>query len=189
MGLSNKMEVAANGATIIVAGLLSAVLIRVYLLPRPAASGRPAAPAVTVGASLKTKLPGVDWRKNGRTLILAISTQCHFCTDSAPFFRALVAQADKNVKIVAVLPQPVEAAEKYLSDEGVRVDQVTQFALGRMGVRGTPTLLLVNSAGIVTNVWVGELGPAQQSQVLSVVAGAPAAGTLLPQIRPFAAPP
>ncbi len=129
------------------------------------------------GHEPQSRTPGVDWRKNGRTLVLAISTQSHFCTDSAPFFRALVAQAAKNVKIVAVLPQPVDAGEKYLSGEGVRIDQVLQASLPSIGVTGTPTTLLANSGGVVTNVWVGELQPAQQQQALAVLTGAPVASS------------
>lgn len=182
---SGKLETAANAASIIVAGFLSAVLIKVYLLPKRVPPRPGPAAQVKAGASLKAELPGVGWQKNGRTLVLAISTQCHFCTDSAPFFRMLSAEEGKNLKIVAVLPQPVAEAEKYLTGEGVRVDQVEQLALPRIGVTGTPTMLLANSAGVVTNVWVGELQPAQQQHVLAVLTGAPVASSLLHRIWPF----
>ena len=59
--------------------------------------------------------------------------------------------------------------KSWLKDEGVRVDQVKQASLGDIGVRGTPTLLLVNSAGVVTNVWVGKLQPDQEQQVLAAL--------------------
>jgi hypothetical protein len=36
-----------------------------------------------------------------------------------------------------------------------------------IGVEATPTLLLVNKAGVVTNAWVGELQSDQQEQVLA----------------------
>ena len=181
MSVSGKMEIAANSATILVAALLSAVLIKVYFFlpptsprnsPNPQlAAGQQATTEVKVGDSLKGVLPDVDWRKDGRTLILAISTQCHFCKDSSPFYRNLTAQAANNVKVIAVLPQPAGMAEKYLKDEGVRVDHVEQLTLGRMGVIGTPTLILADGNGVVRNVWVGELQPAQQRQVLAALAG------------------
>lgn len=184
MSVSGKLEIAANSATILVAALLSAVLIKVYFFlpptsprnsPNPQlAAGQQATTEVKVGDSLKGVLSDTDWRKNGRTLILAISTQCHFCKDSSPFYRTLAAQAGNHVKIIAVLPQPAEAAEKYLQGEGVRVDQVEQLTLGRIGVIGTPTLILADAAGVVRNVWVGELQPAQQSQVLAALVGAAA---------------
>lgn len=184
MSVSGKMEIAANSATVLVAALLSAVLIKIYfsLPPTPPrnspnprlAAGQQATAAVKVGDSLKGVLPDTDWRKDGRTLILAISTQCHFCKDSAPFYRTLSAQAGKNVEIIAVLPESTGTTEEYLRDEGVRVDHVEQLTLGRIGVIGTPTLILADAAGVVRNVWVGELQPAQQRQVLAALAGAAA---------------
>ena len=71
MGLKDKVDVTANIAVTGVAILVSAVLIRSYFMPMPSAP-RPArpAPVAVVGASLKDKIPGVDWKRNGRDLIL-----------------------------------------------------------------------------------------------------------------------
>ena len=189
MNIRGKLETAANAATVVAALLLSVVLVKVYLLPRKTLPRAGGGPAISVGAELNTTLPGVNWRKNGQTLVLAISTQCHFCTESAPFFRTLASKAGKKIRIVALLPQPVDTAQKYLNNEGVRVDQVEQADLNGIGVRGTPTMLLVNSAGAVTNVWVGELQPVRQRRVLNVLAKAPAASVLIPRVLPFGARP
>ncbi|SPF53650.1 exported hypothetical protein [Candidatus Sulfopaludibacter sp. SbA4] len=173
MSLPTKIQTTADLATIGVAVLLSAVLIKVYLVPASSPRVPPAAPpavaATSVGSSLKGQLPGVDWSKNGRTLVLAISTQCHFCKESTPFYRRLEQEVGKVVKMVAVLPQPAHEAEQYLKDEGVQVDQVKQVSLGTIGVRGTPTILLVDSKGVVTKVWTGKLKAEEQEQVLGVL--------------------
>jgi hypothetical protein len=169
MNLPSKIETAANIATIGVAVLLSAVLVKAYLLPAPSSRVPPAVAATSVGTSLKRQLPGVDWGKNGRTLVLAISTQCHFCKDSTPFYRKLQEQVGKSLKTVAVLPQPVPESEQYLSGEGVHVDQVKQATMSGLGVRGTPTMLLVNGAGVVTKIWVGKIQPEQEQQVLTAL--------------------
>jgi len=164
-----KLETVANLSTIVVSLLLSIVLIRVFLLPegRPAASA--AKPQVAKGTSLKGSLEGVDWSKNGRTLVLAISTRCHFCTDSAPFFQRLSKGRPANTKLLAVLPQAVDESRKYLEQEGVRVDDVRQAQLDSIKVRGTPTLLLVDSTGTVAEAWVGKLEPSQEEDVLRVL--------------------
>ena len=70
---------------------------------------------------------------------------------------------------MAMLPQPVAEAEQYLKAEGLHVDQVRQATLDEIGVRGTPTVLLVNSAGVVTKVWAGKLQPEEQEQVLRLL--------------------
>jgi hypothetical protein len=36
-------------------------------------------------------------------------------------------------------------------------------------VSGTPTLLIVNDAGIVTDIWVGKLQPDQEIKVLAAL--------------------
>ena len=177
MGIRDKLDVAANVATIGVAVLVSAALIRVYFAPQPrnglgaqaiAASNtlRPLAQAAA-GTSLKGRLPGVDWSGNGRTLVLAISTQCHFCKDSAPFYRKVREQVGGGLKTVAALPQPAAESEQFLKGEGVQVDQVRQVPMGDIGVQATPTMLLVDRTGVVTKVWVGKIRPEQEQEVLS----------------------
>ena len=46
---------------------------------------------------------------------------------------------------------------------------VKQLSPRTIGVEGTLTLLLVDSAGIVKKVWSGKLGDAEQEQVLTIV--------------------
>jgi hypothetical protein len=169
MSLRARIETVANIATIGVAVVVSAVLIKVYLLPAPTPR-RPQVLAETgVGTSLKGRVPGVDWSRNGRTLVLAVSTQCHFCKESTPFYRKLQEQVGKSLKTVAILPQSVAAAEQYLNGESVHVDQVRQVTLGDIGIRATPTMLLVNSAGVVTKIWVGRIKPEQEQDVLTAL--------------------
>jgi len=159
------LEMVANLSTIIVSLLLSFVLIRVFLLSegRPAASA--AKPQVAKGTSLKGSLAGVDWSKNGRTLVLAISTRCHFCTDSAPFFQRISREWPAGTKLLAVLPQTVDESRKYLEQVGVRVDDVKQASHDAIKVSGTLTLLLVDKGGTVAGVWFGKLEPSQEEDV------------------------
>jgi thioredoxin-related protein len=163
----NKLADIANLATIFVSVLLSMVLIKVFLLPQPVPTR--GLPQPRVGMSLAQSLPGVDWTKNKQTLVLALSTQCHFCTESAPFFQRIHNEATKEVRMVAVLPQAVDESRKYLLGEGVQVDDVKQATLSALGVSGTPTLLLVDNSGKVADVWQGKLAPDQEGQVLAVL--------------------
>lgn len=50
---------------------------------------------------------------------------------------------------------------------GVSIAVVMQVPPGQVNVGGTPTLILVNSNGVVTDVWAGKLPPEAESQVLS----------------------
>ena len=101
--------------------------------------------------------------------MLALSTGCHFCTESASFYKELVQKRAKqgNIRLIAVLPQPVDAGRKYLSDLGIAVDDVRQLAPNSLGVHGTPTLLLVNKDGVVTDSWRGKLSPDKELEVMA----------------------
>ena len=172
--LSRKIETAANVATLVVAVLLSIVLVKNYLLPT--SSAQRMVPVRTtefavVGTNLTKRLPGINWNKNGRTVVLVLSTHCHFCTESAPFFRQMRNSVGKDVKLIGVLPEPVAEAESYLNREGVQLDEVRRTSLDRVGVTGTPTMLLVNDKGTVMESWVGKLAPDKQNQVLKTILG------------------
>jgi len=125
--------------------------------------------ALTDPIGQKLSLPGVDWDKNGRTLVFALQTGCRFCSESGPFYRRLAEQRPRfgETQFVAVLPQPVEESKEFLSQLGVHVDDVKQGSLSNIGVRGTPTLLLVNATGVVTEAWPGKLRPEAEEAVLS----------------------
>lgn len=114
----------------------------------------------------KLSLEGIDWAKNGQTLLMAVSNKCHFCSESAPFYQQLARQHGK-ARLVAVLPQPVEDGKKYLEGTNVAVDDVRQAPLTALGIRGTPTLILVDNNGVAINSWVGKLAPGKEEEVLS----------------------
>lgn len=170
--MSNIVQMAANGATLIVACLLSIVLIKTYFLPGAPPQpivGTTAQTTVSVGNNLKPQLPDVNWTANGETVLLALSTHCHFCTESTPFFRQLSEKPGRTFKIVAVLPESSAEAQTYLTREHVRVDQLKQMSLDKLGVIGTPTMLLLDKRGIVTKSWVGKLSQEEQGQALKAI--------------------
>jgi hypothetical protein len=120
-----------------------------------------------VGAKLP--ITGIEWAKNERTLLIALSQGCHFCSASAPFYQRLTKEMSgrKNIGIVAVLPQAVNDARNYLSKLGVSVADIRQVSLDDLGVIGTPTLILVNKEGFVTNSWRGQLPANREDEVLT----------------------
>jgi redoxin len=180
--IAQQIEIASHVAIIIVAGLISVVLVKTYLLPNnqdekvKAALANGAQAQARVGNSAapellgkKISLPDTNFEKNGQTLLLALSTGCHFCTESAPFYKELVQKRAKqgNIHLIAVLPQPVDASRKYLNDLGITVDDVKQLQPTSIGVDGTPTLLLVNKDGVVTDSWRGKLPPEKEREVMA----------------------
>jgi hypothetical protein len=164
--LSKKIELLANVAIVVVALLLGVVLVKRYLLPQPVNSG-PAANA-RIQPGTKLSLPGVDWGQDDKTLVMALSTTCHFCTESAPFYQKLTRAAEaKGVKVIAVLPQSESEARQYLSGLAIPISDVRQSPLDSLGVSGTPTLILVDDKGQVASSWVGKLQSDRESEVVA----------------------
>jgi thioredoxin-related protein len=173
--LFKRIEVVANVAIIVAAVLLCVVLVKNYLTPNPVsladvavtrASNPNNRSSSNIQPGTKLSLAGIDWAKNGQTLLLAISDKCHFCSESAPFYQRLTHDHGKT-HLVAVLPQEVQEGKGYLDNLSVKIDDVKQAPLSSMGVRGTPTLILVDSNGTTVKSWVGRLAPNQEAEVLS----------------------
>ena len=158
--MAKKIEVAANVAIIIVALAVVSILVKNYMTKR----GETRA---VISTGTKFALKDVSWQGNGKSVVFALSTTCHFCTESAGFYRELVQECQKqHVHTVAVLPQAVDEAQSYLKGEGVTVDEVRQGHFPELQINGTPTLLLLDNSGIVKGVWFGKLPADKEKEVL-----------------------
>jgi hypothetical protein len=115
------------------------------------------------------QLPGVQFSSANKTLLLAISTTCHFCKDSEPFYKDLLAKNHSGINIIAVLPQPLAEAQSYVRQSIAPSVQVVSAQLDSIGVGGTPTLLLIDGGGKVQQAWVGKLDDKGQQQVESML--------------------
>ena len=112
-------------------------------------------------------LPNVDWKQNKTTVVLYLSTTCHFCNESSPFYQRLVQAKAKGDFKPAVLPQNTDEAIKYLESHDVKVDQVLSASLASIGVTSTPTLMLVSEGGVVFASWRGKLDENKESEVIA----------------------
>jgi len=175
-----KLEILANICVVITSVVLCSVLIKKYVLPstkpevsveafqlRPSASGASREPSIQAGT--KITLPGIDWSKSTQTMVLALSSTCHFCSESGPFYQKLQQHKPNSVRLIAVLPQPVEDSRNYLNKLGVSGADVVQSSLAAVGVSGTPTLLLIDNQGSVTDSWVGKLSDSEAAKVIAQI--------------------
>lgn len=165
---TRTIEITTNIAIITVAVLLSVVLVKNYLLSGPTPNAPE--PPRPVPTGTKMALQDVNWAANKRTLLMVLSDTCRYCTESADFYKKLAQERAKHddLRMVAVLPQNVEAGKTYLNKLGVTVDEVRQSPLDAVGVRATPTLILVDDKGVVTGSWVGKLPAQNEAEVLKV---------------------
>jgi cytochrome oxidase Cu insertion factor (SCO1/SenC/PrrC family) len=163
---TRTIELTTNIAIITVAILLGIVLVKNYLLAGPKQD--PSAPP-TVPVGTKISLQDVNWGAKKRTLLMALSDTCRYCTESADFYKKLAQEKTKHddVRIIAVLPQDVSAGQAYLNKLGVVVDEVRQSPLDAVGVKATPTLIIIDDKGVVTASWVGKLPPEKETEVIN----------------------
>jgi len=166
--LANTLEMLANVSIIIAAVLFSTVTMRLYLTrdvgTKPQSISDPVAQKLMQKGDL-VSVSNLTLPQNEQTLLLALSTTCHFCTDSASFYQR-ISKEHGATHLLAVFPQTLSEGETYLSRLGVKVDEVKQVSFGELGVTGTPTLALIDRGGRVINTWEGILPPSTESEVL-----------------------
>jgi len=160
--LSQKIELTANILIIVVAVLLVGVIVQKYFFPPK----QPERMQPSVGT--KVNLPEVNLSAQPKTLILVLQKDCHFCTESAAFYKRLLESThDKNVKLVAVLPNTLEEGKAYLDKLGIANLEVKQSSMDNLQTSGTPTLILTNDKGEVTNFWIGKLPADKEQEVIN----------------------
>jgi hypothetical protein len=160
-----KVEFVTNISLITVALIISVILVRKGFMgeqERPDSQRGP-----TAGTHIS--LPGVDWGNHKKNILLIVSTRCSFCSGSAGFYRQLADEISRNKdsRLIALLPQEEAEGNKYLNELKVPVEEVLQLKPDSIAVSGFPTIILVNSRGIVEEAWVGQLPSDQESEVLS----------------------
>ena len=164
--LHKRAELFANIAIIIVAILLSVVLVKRFVLDRNEPANPVAANQLASGD--RVPLEGIEWLKNGHTILLVLQKECRYCTESAPFYQRLITETANraDVKLIALFPQTVTEGKQYLDEIGVNISDVRQVSPKQVKVSGTPTLILVNESGVAVDIWKGKLPPEAESQVL-----------------------
>ena len=161
-----RLDVAVNVAILCVCVLIAVIGVKKFLLN----NAPPAASMPKTGTHLN--LAGVDWSRADRTLVMALSTQCHFCSESAGFYQRLLRAASvSKVPVVAVFPQPTAEAREYWASHGLAPSGVDleQAPLARISVSGTPTLIVVDRKGLIAGAWVGKLAARGEAEVIKQI--------------------
>jgi hypothetical protein len=156
--LRRVLEVSANLGIVIVALIIVGNFV--------ATKWRTRRDVDTLTTGSKVSLSGVKW-EDGSTLVLALQRGCRYCDESAPFYRRLWQQrSGPEPRMIAVVPGEKGEVDKYLNELGVVVDGVVNASLSDIHVSATPTLVLVDRSGRVSNVWVGKLDSNRENEVI-----------------------
>jgi rhodanese-related sulfurtransferase len=156
-----------NAAIIIVIALIGLTVVKRYFGNDSAGAAVPTNQYEEIAADKPLSLRDVNWENNGKTVVLLLSQACRYCLESGPFYQRLTAALSSHpvAKVVAVFPNKVIRSQEFLDKLNVRTDEIKEASLIELGVKGTPTIALVNAKGIVTDSWRGKLTPKEESEV------------------------
>ncbi len=126
-----------------------------------------AGPKAAVGSPIAIK--SVHFSGNKLTLLLVVSPLCHFCLASRNFHEQLLRVAEEhNVPVFFAVPgRSSESA--YIANFHLAGGRIKQWSELSVSLDGTPTLLAINSSGLVTRLWLGELSPPEEQAVFRAV--------------------
>ena len=131
--------------------------------------------APSLGITTGSQLPKAElFNPTGKaaSLILALSTECRFCTESLPFYQELT-QLDPirsgRVQLSIGSAQPIDEMRLYLKEHGLGVAYILGLRPTGLRIAGTPTIVLADSRGLVLNVWRGLLNRDRQKDVVGAV--------------------
>ncbi|QYO65959.1 TlpA family protein disulfide reductase [Leptolyngbya sp. 7M] len=83
------------------------------------------------------------------------------------FYKEILrAGSDQQTNVIAVFPPKTEEAEIYLKQFGLDSLPVLFAPLEELEVDGTPTIILTDASGKVTNFWIGQLSKEKEREVL-----------------------
>ena len=152
-----------NITILLVAVLLSALLVKKFFLT-PAQN-----PDYRIAANAILRINGINWAESDRTVLVALGTECKYCSESAEFYRRLTAGIanQSNTRLMAVFSEKESEAEAYLRQLEVPIRHIRYVSLSSLGVKNVPTLAILDRNGVVTDMWVRKLSPLQQKGVMS----------------------
>lgn len=130
---------------------------------------------VRPGSALQ--LHGVDWAAPDQfSIVIVTDWNCNACAVGEEYYTKLGAELNLagNIQVVGVSSQPLQETGAWLRSTGIVADHVLQDRDPfQQGFAIYPTVLLVDTAGIVTNAWFGKLSSDEEQELLVGIRGGP----------------
>ncbi len=162
--MTSNIEKVTHLSILLLCVTVSAVLIKKHFLTAATAS-----PSIESGDILA--LPEqAGLAHTEKTLVIALSPDCRFCTESMPFYQDLIERktaAKSDLRVVALVENPdrLSQEQRFLQEAGVDDDSLLSVDFQSIRIAGTPTLILVDRQGEALHVWKGKLTEEGQAQV------------------------
>lgn len=169
--IKDQLETVTTVAVLVAAVLVAAYFVTLFVRDAPVRTQ----PGSEAGPPLGMRLTPPDehaFSPSKKTFLLALSTTCSHCTADVPFYRQLLSiaeMADCSYEILAVFPNEEHEVDEFRATHDFWPRAVADVPLATVGVSGTPTVVLVDSQGVVEAVWVGELSPESEQEIFALV--------------------
>lgn len=125
----------------------------------------------TVGETVPS-VPGVRFSNGPQTLVLFVSSECPACSDTMPFYAELRAKTQRLLSPISFAVISFEDEDKlaaYLASYELEPDTAASVSYERFKLRRTPTLLLVDSSGVVKQYWIGRVSDRRKAEIFAAV--------------------
>lgn len=156
-----KLDRAANVAVLVVSAVALLVLGKTYLFASDPRLG--VQPGDRVAALAELVPNGAD-----QALLVALSPDCHYCTESMPFYSRLLRETkERPTPLIALVSSAGERVREVAiaASAGVAFDDVVVADFPRARLVATPTVVHVDRRGKVLDVWRGQLTPDAEREV------------------------
>ena len=115
---------------------------------------------------------GYRWDSHEGTLAIALKADCPYCEASMGLYRRIAdLQRAQHLKVYPPILYPDGA--NMGRPEIMNIERLANIDYVKLGIRGTPTVLLVDSRGTVRRKWAGQLALAQEENVLTAAQSYP----------------
>ncbi len=154
---------ALNIAILLVALVLSALLVKKFFFRTTQDFD------YRIARDARLVIKGIDWADSERTVLLALSKECKYCSESAEFYRRLAAGIARqtNTRLLIVFSEKESEAEAYLKQLEVPIRELRYVSLSSLGIKNVPTLAILDRNGVVTDMWVGKFSPLEEKDLMS----------------------
>jgi thioredoxin-related protein len=165
--LKSFLEVATNVAVLLVA----IAVLGTFVANLTRKSGPQLHVGLEKGQAL-ADIPSINYSNSPKTMLIAMSTKCHYCSESAPFYKQLVDAyhaSGNQIRLVAVFPESENEVKAYIQQQQLDIETVSSVNFQSINVSGTPSLILVDSRGKIQDFWLGKLPNDVEQQVLKSI--------------------
>lgn len=167
INFKKHLEVATNIAVLLVAVVVLITFAWKFLAgsPKPKLQS-----GLQKGVAFK-QLSGIPYGDSPQTLFIAMSTKCHYCDESVPFYKHLVEiqRGNSTTRLIALFPNTQSEVNQYVKDRQLDLNTIAAVDFNALNVSGTPTMILIDRNGKILDFWVGKLLEGDQLQVVKAV--------------------